>query len=109
MAKNQKSEESTQAQEQTQTEAPLVEAPVRDAAHYVVQPTSYKLPSHMQVRGEMPDGRFTEEVLRGGDEEDSSTSSWDAHPEENQPVPGIGPDDELPDTTGRAALRAEKR
>jgi hypothetical protein len=80
---------------------------VRDAANTVTQPTSYRLPVHMQVRGEMPGDRFTEEVVKGSDED--TGEGWETHPEENQPVPGIGPDDELPDTTGRAALREQKR
>lgn len=90
-------------QEQTVVEGPVV----RDAALTVTQPTSYRLPVSMQVRGDMPDNRFTEEVVKGSDED--TGGGWETHPEENQPVPGIGPDDELPDTTGRAALRAEKR
>src|SRR5215212_10183111 len=96
--KGQQSQQQAQAQEQ---EAPLVEAPVRDASHYVVQPTSYVLPEHMAVRGEVPAGRFTEEVLKGGDED--LGGGEEAHPEENQPARGIAPGDEVPDTTGRAA------
>ena len=55
----------------------------------------------------MPDDRFTEEVVKGSDED--SGSGWDSHPEENQPVKGISEGDELPDTTGRAALRSQKK
>ena len=81
---------------------------VSDAKNYVVQPTSYEIPAHMQVRGEMPDYRFTEEVLKGSDEDFGDGD--EAHPDENQPVMGISEDDdELPDTTGRAANRRLKK
>jgi hypothetical protein len=79
---------------------------VADASNYVTQPTSYEIPEHMQVRGEMPDNRFTEEVLKGSEEDFGDGE--ESHPLENQPVMGVGPDDELPDTTGRAANRRQK-
>ena len=109
MAKKDEKNQEAQASQEQQGEEMLEAAPVRDADQYVLQPTSYRLPSHMAVRGELPEGRFMEEVLKGSEDEDGSTPSWEAHPKHNQPVPGIGEGDELPDTTGRAALRALKR
>ena len=82
-------------------------SPVRDAAKMVTQPTSYKLAPGQQALGGVPDNRFTEEVVKGSDED--SGAGWDSHPEENQPVKGIDEGDELPDTTGRAALRSQKK
>lgn len=80
---------------------------VGDGAAYVLQSTSYKLRGDANVVGDVPEERFMEEVLRDSDE--AKNPIRDAHPKENQPVPGIGPDDELPDTTGRAALAREKK
>lgn len=80
---------------------------VVDAANTVTQPTSYKLAPGQQSLGGVPDNRFTEEVVKGSDED--SGSGWESHPEENQPLKGIAEGDELPDTTGRAALRAQKK
>jgi hypothetical protein len=73
----------------------------------VTQPTSYKLSPGQESIGGVPDNRFTEEVVKGSDED--SGSGWDTHPEENQPVKGIAAGDDLPDTTGRAALRSQKK
>lgn len=78
-----------------------------DGAAYVLQETSYKLNPGARVVGEVPKERFMEEVLRDSDE--AVEPIRDAHPEENRPMPGIGPDDELPDTTGRAANQALKK
>jgi hypothetical protein len=61
-----------------------------DAAFYVLQPTSQPIPEHM---GDVPEGRFQEEVLKGSEEEDSSTYSNDAHPAENQPRYGVRAED----------------
>lgn len=72
-------------------------APNPNAAAYVLQETSAVLPAFMGNK--VPADRFQEEALRGSDEDDGG--GVDAHPEENQPPMGIGPDDELPDTTGR--------
>lgn len=66
-------------------EEQLVAAPHPDAAAYVLQPTSATIPEAM---GNVPDGRFLEEVLRGSEEENSG-ASFDAHPEENQPAYGV--------------------
>lgn len=88
-------------------EEQLVAAPTPDASQYVVQPTSYVLPVQAQAKGGVPEGRFTEEVLKGSDEDFGGGE--EAHPEENQAVPGIGPNDEVPDTTGRAANQALKK
>jgi hypothetical protein len=82
-------------------------SPVRDAALTVTQPTSYKLSAGQMALGGVPDNRFTEEVVKGSDED--SGSGWETHPEENQPIKGIAEGDELPDTTGRAALRDQKK
>lgn len=90
-----------------EAEAPLVEAPTPDASNYVVQPTSYVLPAQVQAKGGVPEGRFTEEVLKGSDEDFGGGE--EAHPEENQAVPGIAEGDEVPDTTGRAANQALKK
>lgn len=77
----------------------VVPAPHPDAAAYVLQPTSQKLT--VDVVGEIPPNRFQEEVLKGSDEEDSSTPSTDAHPVENQPAYGVTQEGGQPDTTGR--------
>ena len=94
------------AQSEEQGEREVQAAPMPDAAAYKLQPTSYVVP---QVRsGEVPADRFQEEVLAGSDED--TGEGEDAHPLENQPVYGISADDdELPDTTGRAALRSQKK
>lgn len=106
MAKNQKSEESTQAQEEAA--AVVQPAPNPDASFYVVQPTEYPIPDRLAVQGDMPEGRFTEEVLKGSDEENSGTSSEEAHPPENRPVYGVTEEGQ-PDTTGRMShLRGKK-
>lgn len=108
MAEENKERNASRVEEPGQQEQTVVDpAPPRDAALTCTQPTSYRLPASMMVRGDMPDNRFTEEVVKGSDED--TGGGWDTHPEENQPVPGIGPDDELPDTTGRAALKDLKK
>ena len=99
-----------ESKEEAQSESNMYDAGsavVRDAAATVTQPTSYKLAPGQESIGGVPDNRFTEEVVKGSDED--SGSGWDTHPEENQPVKGISEGDELPDTTGRAALRSQKK
>lgn len=59
-------------------------APHPDAANYVLQPTSAEIPAAM---GNVPDGRFLEEVLKGSDE--AKGDAVDAHPAENQPEYGV--------------------
>jgi hypothetical protein len=63
-------------------------APHPDAANYVLQPTSHPIPDSM---GDVPEGRFQEEVLKGSDEEKSG--AVDAHPAENQPRYGVTAED----------------
>jgi hypothetical protein len=64
--------------------ADSLSAPHPDAANYVLQPTSYPIPEPM---GDVPEGRFQEEVLKGSDDEKSG--AVDAHPAENQPRYGV--------------------
>ena len=109
MAEEKQSKQSQGASQGKQQESQMYTGPRmrRDAAHTVTQPTSYKLTAAQQTIGTVPDDRFTEEVVKGSDED--SGSGWDSHPEENQPVKGISEGDELPDTTGRAALKSQKK
>jgi len=86
-----KSEGQSQDQAQGEAEEQIVAAPHPDAANYVLQPTSQ--PLNIEVVGDLPEGRFMEEVLKGSDEEDSSTPSWEAHPPENQPAYGVKAED----------------
>lgn len=97
-----KKDENNQANTGESQAAPeeVVAAPIPDASAYVLQPTSYDLPERMKTMGDVPEGRFMEEVVRGSDEENSSTPSWDAHPKENQPALGVTEDGQ-PDTSGR--------
>ena len=106
MAEENKTERQNARQVEEQGEREVQAAPMPDAAAYKLQPTSYVVP---QVRsGEVPADRFQEEVLAGSDED--TGEGEDAHPLENQPVYGVSADDdELPDTTGRAALRSQKK
>ena len=94
MAKNEKNQEASAS---NSSEEQVVAAPIPDASAYVLQPTSHKLDPAL---GEVHHGRFYEEVVRGSDEEDSSTESWDAHPVENQPAYGVTEKGQ-PDTSGR--------
>ena len=107
MAKEDKNQEAAPRKEERESSMYTGPANVVDAANTVTQPTSYKLSPGQQALGGVPDNRFTEEVVKGSDEDNGS--GWDTHPEENQPVKGIAEGDELPDTTGRAALRSEKK
>ena len=109
MSEDKSQEQNAPEQQEEGNAAEVFDTPSPDAAHYVLQPTSYRLPERVMTLGDMPDDRFMEEVYAGGDEEEADTFSVDAHPAENQPVKGIAEGDELPDTTGSAALRAEKR
>lgn len=59
-------------------------APHPDAANYVLQETSAEIPAYM---GNVPEGRFLEEALKGSDE--AKSGAVDAHPEENQPEYGV--------------------
>lgn len=88
-----KDEQGQDAQAQKSNEAPaqeeqVVAAPMPDASHYVLQPTSEKL--NVDVLGDMPKDRFQEEVLKGSDAD--SGSGVDAHPLENQPAYGVTAD-----------------
>jgi hypothetical protein len=72
-----------------------------DASNYVLQPTAHELPAFF---GNPPPGRFMEEVHKGSDELVGKKSDQrEAHPEENRAALGIGPDDKVPDTSGRGA------
>ena len=62
-----------------QREEMLQAAPLADAKHYVLQPTSAELPEALQ---NAPKDRFQEEVLKGSDED--SGDGVEAHPEENR-------------------------
>lgn len=78
-----------------------VVAPVHDpdASNYLLQPTAHELSPFV---GDPPADRFMEEVHKDSDEVVGSDQR-EAHPEENRPAVGIGPEDPVPDTTGRAA------
>lgn len=97
----------SRAERESAQEEQVIPAPTPDAAQYVVQPTSYVLPVQAQAKGGVPEMRFSEEVLKGSDEDFGGGQP--SHPEENQPVPGIAEGDEVPDTTGRAANQALKK
>lgn len=81
---------------------PTVDA---DASNYVIQPTAHELLPHV---GNPPKDRFVEEVHKESDER-VGKALGEAHPEENRAPLGIGPDDELPDTTGRGAHNRRSR
>lgn len=101
--KSQERKEAQDSQEEDNEEI-LVAAPVRDAAQYKLQPTRHELPGFL---GNPPEDRFQEEVLKDSDED--TGDGYEAHPEENRAPLGIGPDDELPDTTGRGVHRFKNR
>lgn len=63
-------------------------ASLPDVKHYVNQPTSARIPA---VMGNVPEGRFQEQVVKGSDE--AKADAVDAHPVENQPAMGV-PDKE---------------
>lgn len=91
MAKNDNKDAQASTQEQ---QAPVVHtdevaaAPHPDAAYYVLQPTSAEIPPAM---GNVPEGRFMEEVHKDADE--AKSSAVEAHPAENQPVFGVKAED----------------
>jgi hypothetical protein len=99
-------EEQAQAAE-AQVEEMLPPAHDPDASNYVLQPTAHELLPHV---GNPPAGRFLEEVHKESDEVVAKKSDLkEAHPEENRAPLGIGPDDEVPDTSGRAVHNRRSR
>lgn len=60
-------------------------APVADAKHYVLQPTSADLPE--AFGNNVPKERFQEQVLKSSDE--AKSGAVDSHPVENQPPMGV--------------------
>src|SRR5215204_1242201 len=99
--KNKADQEERSDEAQGNDEGQIVLAHDPDASNYLIQPTAHELDPRV---GEVPPERFQEEVHKESDEIVGS-ENHEAHPEENRGPLGIGPDDELPDTTGRGVHR----
>jgi hypothetical protein len=78
--------------------AASMSAPHPDAASYVLQPTSHPIPDSM---GDVPEGRFQEEVLKGSD--DAKSEAVDAHPAENQPRYGVRAEDDSSSSSSKGS------